>query len=64
MWNFKKKNFGRIFQKFCANRGYPLPKPVNVLPTLCNFILGSYCAEKIHTSTFICCLHPVKETRP
>ena len=32
--------------------------------TFCNFILGSYCAEKIHTSTFICCLHPGKEARP
>jgi len=32
--------------------------------TFCNFILGLYCAEKIHTSTFICCLHPGKEARP
>ena len=28
------------------------------------FILGPYCAENVHTSTSICCLHPGKETRP
>jgi len=28
------------------------------------FILGPYCAEKVHTSTSICCLHPSKEARP
>jgi len=62
---FQEKNYcGRIFQKFCANQGYPLPKLVKFRPTFWNFILGSYCAEKIHTSTFICCLHPGKEARP
>ena len=46
-WNFRKKNYsGRIFQKFCANHGYPLPKLVNFWPNFCNFILGPYCAEK------------------
>jgi len=33
-------------------------------PNFCNFILGPYCAEKIHTSAFICCLHPSKEACP
>ena len=33
-------------------------------PTFCNFFPGPYCAEKIHTSTFVCCLHPGKEARP
>jgi len=28
------------------------------------FILGPYCAEKVHTSTSICCWHPGKEARP
>jgi len=28
------------------------------------FILDPYRAEKIHTRTFICCLHPGKEARP
>jgi len=37
---------------------------VKFCPTFCNFILGPYCAEKIHTSTFICCLNPGKEARP
>jgi len=58
-----KNYFGRIFQKFCAKQGYPLPKLVKFRPNFCNFILGPYCAEKFHTSTFICCLHPGKETR-
>ena len=56
--------FGRIFQKFCANQGYPLPKLVKFRPTFWNFIPGPYCGEKIHTSTFISCLHPGKEARP
>ena len=53
-----KNYFGRIFQKFWVNQGYPLPKLVKFRPIFCNFILGPYCAEKTHTSTFICCLHP------
>ena len=59
----KNKDFGIIFQKFCANQGYPLPKLVKFRPTFCNFVLGLCCIEKIHTSTFICCLHPGKEAR-
>ena len=41
-----KNYFRRIFQKFCANQGYPLRKLVKFRPTFCNFILGPYCAEK------------------
>jgi len=59
-----KNCFRRIFQKFCANQDYPLPKLVEFRPTFCYFILDPYRAEKIHTSTFICCLHPGKEARP
>jgi len=41
------KNYsGRIFQKFCANQGYHLPKLVSFRPNFCNFILGTYCTEK------------------
>jgi len=41
------KNYsGRIFQKFCANQGYPLPKLVKFRPNFWNFIVGPYCAEK------------------
>jgi len=49
-----------IFQKFCANQGYPLSKLVKFRPTFCNFYSGSVFAEKVHTSTSICCLHPGK----
>jgi len=59
-----KNNFGRIFQKFCANQGYPIRNLVKFHPTFCNFILSPYCAEKINTSTFVRCLHPGKEARP
>ena len=59
-----KNHFGRIFQKFCANQGYPLTKLVKFRPTFCNFFPGPYCAEKVHTSTFVCCLHPGEEARP
>jgi len=41
-----KKYSRRIFQKFCANQGYPLPKLVKIRPNFCNFILGPYCAER------------------
>ena len=62
--NFRKNYFGWIFQKFCANQGYPLAKLVNFRPTFCNFFPGTYCAEKVHTSTFVCCLHPGEAARP
>jgi len=58
-----KNYFGRIFQKFCANQGYPLPILVKFRHTFCNFFLGPYCAKKIHTNTFICCSQPGKDAR-
>ena len=36
-----KHYFGRIFQKFCANQGYPLPKLVKFRPSFSNFYSGS-----------------------
>ena len=42
----ERNYFGRIFQKFFANKGYHLPKLVKFHPTFCNFILGPYCPEK------------------
>ena len=60
-WRFlrgisRKNYFRRIFQKFCANQDYPLRKHVKFHPTFCNFILGPYCAEKIHTSiSYVVC---------
>ena len=69
LWRFLRRisgkiYFGRIFQKFCANQGYPLPKLVKFDPTFWNFILGPYCTEKIQSRTFICCFHPGKEALP
>jgi len=49
---FEKNYSGRIFQKFCANQGYPLPKLLKFRPNICNFILGSYCDEKISQKHF------------
>jgi len=46
--------FGRICQRFCANQGYPLPKLVKFRPIFCNFILGPFYIENIHTTTLIC----------
>jgi len=49
------KNYsGRIFQKFFANQGYPLPKLVKFRPNFYNFILGPYCAHK----HFLMCFAP------
>ena len=45
-WISRKNYSERIFHKFCANQGYPLPKLVKFRPNFCNFILGPYCAEK------------------
>ena len=47
------KNYcDRIFQKFCANQSYPLPKLVIFRPNFCNFIMGPYCAEKNSDKNF------------
>jgi len=62
---FQEKTIsGEFFRNFVLCQGYPLPKLVKFRPTFWNLILGPYCDEKIHTSTFICCLHPGKEARP
>ena len=63
-WNFRKNLFRKIFFEIYANEGYALPKLVEFRHTFCNYILGPYRAEKIHTSTFICWLDPGKEARP
>ena len=61
----EKKTIPREFvRNFGQTKGYPLPKLVKFCPTFRNFSLGPYCAEKIHTGTFICCLHSCKEARP
>jgi len=60
----EKTILGEFFRNILQTKGYPLPKLVKFCPTLSNFILGLYCTEKIHTSTFICFLHTGKEARP
>jgi len=63
---FQEKTIsGEFFRNFVQTKAiYPLPKLVKFGPTFYNFILGPYCAEKIHTSTFLCCLHLGKEASP
>jgi len=52
---FQEKTIsGEFFRNFVQIK--VLPKLVKFRPTFWNFILGPFCAEKIHTSTFICCL--------
>ena len=52
---------GEFFINFHANQGYPLLKLVKFDPTFCNFYSASVLRLKIHTSTLICYLRPVKE---
>jgi len=52
---------GEFFINIIENKG---DKLVKFRPTFFNFFLGPYCAGKIHTSTFICCMHPGKEAGP
>jgi len=47
-----KNYFGRIFRKFCANQGYPLPKFLTFRPTFCNFYSGSELRWKISHKYF------------
>ena len=59
----EKTTSGKFFINFVQTKA-TLPKLVKFRPTFCKFFLGPYCLEKVHTSTFICCLHPGKETLP
>jgi len=53
---FQEKTIsGEFIINFIENKGYLLPNLVKFRRTFGNFIMGSYCVEKIHTSTFICC---------
>jgi len=58
-----KNYFGRYFHNF-SRKPRPLQNLRNFALRSAIFILPLYGAEKIHTSTFICCLHPGKEARP
>ena len=61
--NFRKKTISEeFFRNFVQTRAILYQNSWNF--ALLSEILFSYCAEKIQTSTFICCLHPGKEARP
>jgi len=55
---------GEFIRNLCANQVYPYQNLWNFALLYAIFIQRPYCAEKIHTSTFIGCLHPRKEARP
>jgi len=66
-WNFRKKKtiLGEFFRNFRAYQGYlSSTKTCEISPYFLQFLFCVRCVEKIHTSTFICCLHPGKEARP
>jgi len=39
-------------------------KTCEILPYFLQSFFGPFCVEKVHTSAFICCLHPGKEAFP
>ena len=58
-WNFGKKLFWKNFSEiFAQTKGILYQNLSNFALLSAIFILRPYCAEKIHTSIFICCLHP------
>jgi len=64
-WSFWKKLFWENFLEiFTQTKAILYQNLWNFALLSAVFILRSYCTEKIDTSTFICCLHPGKETQP
>ena len=63
-WNSRKKLFGRICRKFLETKTILYQNLWNFALLSAIFILGPYCAERVHTSTSICFLHPGKQARP
>ena len=63
---FQEKTItGEFFRNFVQTKGYlSSTKTCEILPNFLQFYSGSVLHWKIHTSTFICRLHPVKEARP
>ena len=63
--SFRKKTIsGEFLGYFVQTKAILYLKLWNFALLYAIFILGPYCAEKVHTSTSICCLHPGKEARP
>jgi len=64
-WNFRKKTISEeFFGNFVQTKAILYQNLWNFALFSAIFILGPYCAGKVHTSTSICCLHPGKEARP
>jgi len=64
-WNLGKKLFRKNFSEiFTQTKAILYQNLWNFALLSAMFILRPYCAEKIHTSTFICFLRPGKEARP
>jgi len=64
-WNFSKKLFLENFSEILVQTMAILYQNLwNLALLSAIFILRPYCAEKIHASTFICCLHLGNEARP
>jgi len=60
-WNFRKKLFR---ENFVQTKAILYRNLWNFTLLSAIFILGSYRAKKVNTSTSICCLHPGKEACP
>ena len=63
-WNFRKKQFRDNFSEMLCKPRLSSTETCEISHYILKFFLGPYCAEKIHTNTFICCLHPGKAERP
>jgi len=64
-WSIWKKLFRRNFSEiFMQTKAILYQNLWNFAQHFAVFILRLYCTEKIHTCTFICCLHTGKEARP
>ena len=60
-WNFRKKLFRENFSEIFCKPRLSSTKTCEISPNFLQFYSGSVLHWKIHTTTFICCLHPGKE---
>jgi len=62
---FQEKNIsGEFYWNFVQTKVILYQNLWNYALLSAIFILGPYCAEKVQTSTLVCCLHPGKAARP